>query len=214
LVALVCGVGPFVAACRGYGGYLRASWLFMMWIAPMVGMAVLACLDLVRRLNLLAHGRPPGPATLGWRSQAGITALLVSWLAFFAGWGGGVLCRDVHCQQVYARCEPILEALEKHKSEHGAYPDSLDALANIDDLRVGAEIDIREGRFLEHGIDVGITDEADAVVYVGPGGYTCVVPIERRLPFSISRFYVYMRNSGESSWQHDYLVWMLSAVKE
>ncbi len=212
-VALVCGAWPFVVTCYGYGSYLRGTWLFVMWLAPPVGLLILSCRDLLRRLYLLSHGKPSEPQKPLWRRSAGLMVLLVSWLSFFAGWGAGRLCRDAYCRRTRARCEPVLAALETYKSEHGAYPEALAAISDIEGLKSDAGIDIREGRFLKHGIDIGLMDEADVVIYLDRGGYSCIVSIEHRMYLSITRFYVYMRDSRDAAWRRDYLIWDYYAKK-
>ena len=213
-VALVCGAWPFVVTCYGYGSYLRGVWLFVMWLAPPVGLLILSCRDLLRRLCLLAQGKPSGPQKPLWRRPGGLMVLLVSWLSFFAGWGAGRLCRDAYCRRTRARCEPVLAALETYKSEHGVYPETLAAISDMDGLRSDAGIDIREGLVHEHGIDLGLMDEADAVVYLYPGGYSCIVPIEHKMFLSFTRFYIYTRDSEDAAWRRDHLIWSLYATKD
>jgi hypothetical protein len=214
VVALVCGAWPFVVSCYGYGSYLRCVWLFVMWLAPPVVLLILSCRDLLRRLYLLARGKPSGPQEPLWRRPGRLMVLLVSWLSFFAGWGAGRLCRDAYCRRTRARCEPVLAALEMYKSEHGAYPESLAAISDIKGLRSEAGIDIREGRVLELGIDTGLMDEADAVIYLDRDGYSCIVPIERKMLMSFTRFYIYIRDSGDAVWRRDHIVWSWYAREE
>lgn len=213
-VALICGAGPFVAACRGYGAYLRGIWLFALWLLPGAGLLILSCWRLARRLYLLSRGRPSEARKPFWRRPDGLTALLVSWLAFFAGWGAGDLCRGIHCRRIRARCEPVLEALEEYRSEHGAYPDALAALPNIETLQADSGITIRQGRFLKDGIPLDAMDEADAIIYLEPSGYACYVPIEHRSIMSITRFYVYVRSSNDPIWRRDHIVWTWGPIEE
>ena len=207
-IALVCGTGPFVAACYGYGSYLRCTWPWAWLLTVPVGLWVLCCHGLLRRLRLLIRGKPSeGRMSFRWREV--LAVLSISCLSFFAGWGPGKLCRDAYCRRIRAKCEPVLVALEAYRAEHGAYPEALAVISNIEALKSDAGIVICDDRFSKHGVDVGIMDNADAVIYLDPHRYTCVVPIERRLPMSFTPFYVYLRNSGDVAWVHDYIIWYI-----
>ena len=106
LATLACGIVPFAAAAAGYGAYVRYAWPL-----AVVGLAVAALL-----------------AAWEWRLRArhGLYFLILVELVFLTGWAGGVLRREVHCQCVRARCEPLLAALRRHRAEHGEFPSRLD----------------------------------------------------------------------------------------
>ena len=72
-------------------------------------------------------------------------------------------------------------------------------------------VTIRQGSFTRDGSwDVGRIEDADVTIYLQPDHYDCIVPLERKLLISISRFYVLFRASTSSQWQDDHIIWTWS----
>jgi hypothetical protein len=204
---IVCGAAPFAAACYGYGSHLRYGWLLALPAALVLGQVLLSGCRLTPLWWHLVGGKPPEPGSIAERMSVKFSVLILTSLSFFLGWGAGNLCRGIYCRRICARCEHVLEALNEYRSEHGAYPNALAALPNIETLKADAGITIRHGRFTKHGISLDVMDEADAVIYLEPSGYACYVPIEHRILMSFTRFHVYVRSSNDPVWQRDHIVW-------
>jgi hypothetical protein len=52
---------------------------------------------------------------------------------------------------------------------------------------------------------------ADAVFYLAPDRFACVVPIQKPMFISITGFRVFRYSSGDPEWVQDYIVWMITS---
>jgi hypothetical protein len=198
LAAFVFALIPFVLGVYGHGGSL--------WYLGFPALILLAFLGIRQ-------------ATRGYRGEYSATmlalnavALLVLYdAAYITGWGGGVLCREVHCRKICARFEPVVSALERYRSQHGQYPRSLNQVPGASESLAASGIEVAEGRLLPGGLDVSQADRADALVYLDPQEYLFLVPVEQPMPMCLTRFHSYMRGGRESSWTRERLIWMLRA---
>jgi hypothetical protein len=207
VIGLPCALIPFLVSWYGYGSYMRYLWPFVLFAAAFMGMmCVRGIWYAVATVNLIRSSV---------RSKAQDVSMKVSLLlfgifcaAFFVGWGTGFASREIHCRGICGRCNPVFAALEEYKTQHGAYPLKLDALPAFDTIQKTAGFSIGQGEYFSTGIDVEPTDDYDVVFYISSDAYLCLVPIEHRVFMSITRFNVYMRQSKDSIWRRDHIIWM------
>jgi hypothetical protein len=197
---VVCAALPFTVTLLGYGRYLKMTWL--------VPVSVIAFLCVLHAILVIR--------TPTWRRSRWYALLPLVLLSggFFTGWGVGALGRDVHCRSICSRSEPILAALEAYRAQHGQYPANLGLLPNIDDLKSTARLNLTEGVFAKgkRNIDVGAADVADAVLYLDRDNWICLVPIERPVMLSFTRFCTYRRDNGYPSWEPTEQLWWLGSA--
>ena len=108
---------------------------------------------------------------------------------------------------VCAECDKVLAVLEKHKAQNGRYPETL-SVVNVQEI---TDIAIQQEQMYEGGIDVVNINKADATIYLSPSEYLCLVPVTKRLPMSITRFYALERNNTVTKWKYQKFIWFLSA---
>ena len=212
-VATLCGAWPLAVAQKGYGLYL------------MYGVIVAFPASIVLCSLLLPAKRERGNgfiyfATLGKRmlSDAAvedrkrrIAGILCCGLFFFCCWFIGIQCRRAYCRKICRAAEPVLAAFQKYRAQTHYYPDHLSDIPNIQSLVAQTGLIIREGRRSKGGeLDVGDVDDADMTVWLQPDGkYLYLVPIEKQLIISMTRFGVFTRSSEDSKWTEDYIIWTL-----
>ena len=144
------------------------------------------------------------------RQPSGIAYLcsVVMLLAFSAaGALTGHEVRRLHCRSKSSACEPLLELVQKHRDEHGRYPSALSEVQGFALAQRGSGLDIAQGDFSSHGISLDGINAHDALIYLDANFMSCVVPVTKRLPMSITRLYVYRWSSDTRSWRYDKLVW-------
>lgn len=206
-IPVICGFLPFFAAIYGYGAYLRYPSIVGTFVMVLVAGLFLALLwKLLRSLFVAPCERSVG----GLKLLA--TMVILICIVFFVGRFAGIQVRNSNRELICTRCDPIIEAIERYRLRYGAYPESLSLIPEVQAMIVRDPIVVREGQFTKHGINIENLSGADAVFYLKSNFYICVVPIEEKLPFSISRFYVFIRDSEEAKWRQDYLIWQLHAV--
>lgn len=204
--AVPCATVPFALCVLGYGSYLRAGSFLLIPFLIALGWISFRTLRAIRnaaiRRSKAGDGRisPPGPRET-WATLFAFPILLgISWWT-------GAQARLGQAERVADRSQPLILALEKFRSDHGSYPSRL---LEVADMAALDGITIRQGAVLRSAIDVAGLEEANLTVYLQPDHYLCVIPLERKLPFSISRFYVLRKDSQTPRWEKDHLIWMLS----
>ena len=207
--AIPCASVPFVSCVLGYGAYVRVfSFLLIPILIASSGIlfsSIRAIQSLVSRLRTGCRSQTPhlNPGR-GW----GILALWV--ILAGVSWSAGKHARMWHCESVCNKTRPFMESLEKYRTEHGSYPSKLEDLPGFGALLKRGKVTLRQGRFLRFGIDVGKVEDVEMTVYLEPHNYLCIVPMERKLIMSGTRFYVLQKDSRSPNWTEDHLVWTLS----
>jgi len=202
---VIATVIPIVIAWYGGGAYLRAMWLFVIPIIIFfTGLILLIHYTILKAILLY---RKKDPTEIAWGKSKTI-ALTLAVAFVFIGWYLGVQIRQFRCRLIGESCEPIFVSLDEYKKEHGTYPEKLKDIAGIDSIIKEAGITVTEGK----GSSVPELSEAQVTFYLEPDRYVSVVPIEHKLFMSITRFYVYVRDSESDEWIKDHIVWFLMPV--
>ncbi|MBI2920632.1 MAG: hypothetical protein HYY18_06060 [Planctomycetes bacterium] len=205
LAGISCAALPLVLCAYGYGAYLRAAWFIA--IPALIGLSFVALYSLRIVRNLATGQLRTGAMTAKFDK-----ALILVFLGLFIlSWISGRQIRTWHCESICARVEPALEALRRYHEVHGCYPARLQEVPEFTRLADIGKVSIQEGRILSTGLDVGSLEESDMTIYLEPQYYFCVVPLEKKLLMSITRFYILSRDSTSSDWTEDHMIWMLSA---
>lgn len=200
-----CAAVPLFLCVTGYGAYLRISWFVV--LPALIGSAFLV-LYLIRALRNLAMGE----------FNASLRSKQDTWLALsFAGmsilsWIAGTQLRRLHCESICVRAEPAIQALQKYHAVHGSYPARLEDVPEFRWLARAGNVAIQQGRIGRGGLDVGPIEQADMTIYLERSGYLCVVPLERKLIMSITRFYVLRKDNESARWSKDHLIWTLTGL--
>ena len=202
---IIAALIPILISWYGGGAYLRAMWLFV--IPIIIFFAGLILLIHYTILKAMLVYRKQDPAEIAWGKSKTI-ALTLAVTFVFIGWYLGVQIRQFRCRLIGKSCEPIFAALDGYKKEHGTYPEKLKDIAGIDNIIKKAGITVTEGK----GSSVPELSEAQVTFYLEPDRYVSVVPIEHKLFMSITRFYVYIRDSESDEWKKDHIVWFLMSV--
>ena len=100
--------------------------------------------------------------------------------------------------------------LQEYRADHGRFPAKLTELKGFAQAQRRSGLRIAQGEFLEYGIDLDGVNSHDALIYLEPQFMSCVVPVTKQLPLSITRLYVYGWSSDSPSWKYQKLVWSLS----
>lgn len=184
-IGLLFGVAGFLLTVRGYAIYLYYSWILLLF--------------------LLAVISAPSKAA---RTVTGyfLRMLLIAFIAVgltAAGLGVLILQKQSTCRAISV----TIACLENHRSKMGAYPSDLAGMDVPPDLR------LRVNRIADSGISLEGIDECDAVFYLLPDRFLCVVPITKTFPISITRFYVYQWASDDPHWRTEKIVWLLGSLK-
>lgn len=95
---------------------------------------------------------------------------------------------------------------EFHK-KNGIYPEKLSALNFSTKLKIYTE------KFYRDEVNFGHLNENDAVVYMGPDGFICLIPVTKVLPISITRIYKFVWTSENQTWEYNYSVWELTVSR-
>lgn len=104
-------------------------------------------------------------------------------------------------------CDPLYLALEHYHQQHGQYPATLDELPIVQTISSQHGIQIRQGEFLDNGIDLNEINHADIVLFLDKEYYTSLVPVTKKLPMSFTRLYTFIRTSDSAAWKFDSIVW-------
>lgn len=212
VIGAICGGGIFMAYWNGYGSYVRTGLLpiILFVIAIMIVVTLLSWVIRIIWTRLFWD-----VLTEKWHKfiRDEITVSIILLFFLFAGWISGEQARNIYCRNICAKCDPIIEALKIYRSQYSAYPTTIQLIPNFQKLITDAGITVQDGHIYKNGLDVADTEEADAMFYLTPESYFCIVPLERKLPFSISRFYIYRKGSEEEEWKEDYMIWLLQVKK-
>jgi len=196
---------PGFLCITGYAAYLRISWFIV--IPALIGTSFILVL-IVRGIRSTLKGRSNDVCKA---RDDKILALSFLGIAL-ASWYSGTQIRRLQCEARCARAEPALQELQTYKDRRGSYPAELSEVPAIESLARTEGITIRQGRIGRAGIDVEHLEEADITIYLQRDGYLCVAPLERKLPMSITRFYILRKDSGSPDWIQDHLIWFLTGL--
>lgn len=193
ILGLIIGAVPFGVHITGYGSYWRYGWLiFALLISPIVIVFIIFRIKAFRKKTLSL--------------SLCILSILFVILFPIGTTFVGDQARKFHSRRVCLASEPILEALQQYKIGRGQYPESLEAIPNIKSILGNVGISIQQGEILENGISVENINNADATIYLMPDDFYCVVPIQKRIPISFTRFTIYSRNSKNTEWKCDSII--------
>ena len=206
VAGLPCLVVPFGMCLTGYGAYLRMGSLVL--IPALIGTGFLG-IYAVRGMGHLWRGRFNADL-VNPRSDRGLLMIFLGFAAF--SWTAGQQIRSWYCWSIVARSEPAIDALQKYHAAHGRYPSSLGDVPDFMSRANAAGITVGQGRVGRFGVDLRPLDQQDVTVYLDSGGYFCVVPLEKKLPMSFTRFYILRRDSASQGWSLDHLVWSLAGI--
>jgi len=206
----LCALPPLVVTGLGFGSYVRHVQFFVLPAAALTGHVALALVLGTRRLVRAARGQPRPEGARPWHVVY-VAETLLYLILFLAGWGAGRIWRGVRCRDIRSRCEPVFAALDEYRASHGSYPATLDDVPGMARLREGAGIDLRQGRTNERAVCFQEAHDADAVIFLRPDAWVCIVPLERPFTLSLSRFYIYIREAG-GSWRLSHMVWTYSVI--
>jgi hypothetical protein len=201
---------PFISCALGYGAYLRV-------LSPFLIPLLIACswilFQSIRATQRFLDRRHMGGRCESTQLRQGqIVGILSIFLLVWAlGWGAGYYARKGYCESICRKAQPLLNALEEHRREHGAYPSNLQDLEGFDALVHREKIVVIQGKVLRLGLDIGNVEDADLTLYLEPLSYLCVVPMEKKLFMSFSRFYILRKDNLSSTWSEDHLVWTFSS---
>ena len=150
--------------------------------------------------------QPPATAYL---CAVGILVAFSLTGTFLGHWG-----RRLQCRSKCKACEPLLALLQRHRDEHGQFPSGLSEVPGFELARRDAGLDVAQGEFASHGIDLDGINSHDVLIYLDKNFVSCVVPVTKQLPMSFTRLYVYGWNSDAPSWKYDKVVWTLERKGE
>jgi hypothetical protein len=207
IAGIPCAVLPFLLCIYGFGAYMRS--MFFIIIPALLGLSFVA-LYLSRAMRNLARGQ--FRATQIRLKQDNL--LLLVFLGFaILSWISGKQVRIWHCDSICSAAEPAIASLLKYQAEHGSFPAKLQELPDFQKLAESARISFRQGRNRYGPSDVGFFQGPDMVVYLWPQEYLCVVPLERPIIMSITRFYVLQKASNSPNWAEDHIIWDYSGLR-
>jgi hypothetical protein len=207
IAGIPCVLVPLMLCVDGYGAYMRSFFFCVIPAVIALSFVPLYIFRVVR--NLLRGERNRLPTSSKWDK---VLLLIFLGLAMLS-WISGKQVRIWHCESKCRAAEPAIQILRKYQMDHGSYPSQLLQVPEFTSLAERAKVSIREGRDRYGASDVGFFEGPDMIVYLSPGDYLCVVPIERPFIMSITRFYVLRRNSITSTWSEDYFIWTLSFIR-
>lgn len=212
-VGVLCGAAPAVLVLHGYGAYFRyGAWFVILPVAACFCGSLLAAGRAVHSRWPLGKRALPTAAAAAALNRNVLFASLLCTLVFFGAWFGASLARKAYCQRICRKAEPVIAALEEYCSTHRQFPNRLEDLPDWDGLRSRTGLVIRMSKCSESGgLDVGRLDEADMTIYPKHGLW--VVPIERMVVMSFTRFRVYVRDAGDKAWKEQSILWYLQATK-
>ena len=114
--------------------------------------------------------------------------------------------RRAHCRRICRAAEPVVEALHRYKADHGRYPKRLDQIPGMDEIRRNLGVSVQEGKMSRNGIETANLYNADVTVHLKRSCFYCVVPVQKKLMRSRTRFTVYARGTKDDGWRY---VWMI-----
>lgn len=201
ILGFIIGAIPFVVHITGYGSYWRYSWpIFVLFVSP-----ILIILPIFRIKAFRKNQVSKSSCILGI-----IFIIIFPMLSTFAG----DQIRRFCCRRNCRASEPVLEALRQYKISNGRYPKNLEEIPNFKNLQKSLEISIQQGKVHENGFSVENINDADATVYLMKDDFYCVVPIQKRVMMSITRFTIYGKSSKDKDWLYDYMIWMIGGIKK
>jgi hypothetical protein len=184
-VGLGVGIGGFCIMMRGYGVLFYYLWVFI--------------LPFILVISLLSRPR----SLQAYLVRVGLVVIIGAVLTCL---GLGLLIMKK--QSICSDLDSMISELEDYRKSNGAYPPDLSALRKPGHLRIG------EGRTAETGINLEGCNDYDAVFYLSPDEFLCIVPITKVLPMSFTRIYVYRWSTSEPCWRSEKLVWSLGVSEE
>lgn len=189
IIAFLLGVTSF----DGYGVFLYYGW----W-ALFFALLVLATPTFKRKPSVTTY----------------LCAFVILLALSTAGAVAGHLGRMLQCRNKCKACEPLLALLQEHHNRYGQYPLKLSEVQGFAVAQRDTGLDVAQGEFSRSGINftginlVGINSH-DALIYLDTNFVSCVVPVTKQLPVSITRFYIYGWNSDTPSWKYEKVIRML-----
>jgi hypothetical protein len=184
-VGLALGAGGFCVMMTGYGVLFYYLWFL---ILPFI-------------LVISVRFRPRS-----LRACLVRIGLIAATAAVLTGLGLGLLI--VRRRSICSDLESLISELEDYRRANGAYPPDLSAIRRPEHLKIG------EGRTAGTGINLEGCSEYDAVFYLLPDEFLCIVPITKMLPMVFTRVYVYRWSTSEPCWRSEKLVWTLGVSEE
>lgn len=119
--------------------------------------------------------------------------------------------RQLYCLRKCQSCEPILAALDDYRQRTGHYPKDLEedpavsAALRRSGLSIGSEKAARE--------TILPLNAFDALLFLEENKYTCGIGVTKKLPFSFTRYYVYVRTNNNPVWEFRKVVWYADGLK-
>ncbi len=214
LVALLpCALAPCAMGVLGYGAYLRSL--------SLVFFPLLVTFSWITFSFLRSRGRLMGRRKLGSRPEVPMIRVAQPWgilsaflLSAGLSWFAGIQIRDWRCESICRKAQPLIDLLEKHRTEHGSYPATLQDLLGFGAWEERSGFSVRQGRYLRSELDVAGMEGADLTLYLTPLDYLCIVPLEQKLPMSITRFHILRRDSESPRWTRDFMIWSFSSRRD
>jgi hypothetical protein len=192
--SIVLGLLNVAVALSGYGAFWIYGFPFLVLVI------VIAQLPLSRKSQ-------PSPFSL-WK-------VLVLCLASYSGVILGSLGRRVQSLPLRRSCDQLSELLERHRSESGGYPVTLESLPEL--KRSADSTRIREGHFAKGGgilLDSVLDEFSETpTLYLAPDHYLWLIPVERPLPISFTKFHVYLKSNEDVDWRYEDIGWHLIAIQ-
>ena len=206
-VALICSFPIAAFILSGYENVVRYDWVIVVGVTVVAHRALLSILQALHSAWLqyrhVPHAFEAAPGWLRPILDAGFCVFICLLV-----WFGAAQLRRKHCQEVCARAEPVLNALEDYRHQHGAYPEHLTQLPHWPNLLADTGLEIQEGSFRQKGPDVSHLKESPVTIYLTPASkYQCCVPIERVMTVSLARAGVYYRTSDNPRWREIGVFW-------
>ncbi len=185
VIGLGVGAGGFCVMLAGYGVLFYYLWVF---ILPFIAV-----------ISLLSRPR-------SFRAFLIRFSLIAVLGAVLTGLGLGLLI--IKKWSVCSDLNSIISELEDYRTANGAYPPGLSAVHKPNRLKIG------EGRTTREGINLEGCSDYDAVFYLSPDEFLCIVPITKMLPMVFTRVYIYRWSTSEPRWRSEKLVWSLGVSEE
>lgn len=199
-----CAILPFLLCIYGFGAYMRTMCFII--VPALLGLSFMA-LYLFRAMRNLARGQTP----IRLKQD---NVLLLVFLGFaILSWISGKEMRIWHCDSICRAAEPSIAILVNYHVEHGSYPTKLQDVPEFQRLAEAGKLSFCQGRNRYGPSDVGFFEGPDIVVYLWPHEFLCVVPLERPIIMSITRFYVLKKGSNSPSWTEDHIIWDYSGFR-